>query len=363
MRILVRFPRSNSGALSQNGLADGTLREVVMNKPIRVILALGFLVLLVLCANTVAEPTTLLTERNAPAKALAEWLKKQGYVPVPMTINKAGWLDVKVEVEGLPMLLMLDTGANNMNLHRPSAQRAKLPITEVEGKTAALGGTLATGQTKIAKLSVGALTSPAESYVVDLSAVNIMRTGFGLPPCDGILGGSFLVYWSAILDYPHAKLYLLHPERKPKSAAKLLKKDGYLEVSLELNTLAILDAKVEADGKPMVLFLDTGFRGTVSLDQSSAKTAKLAVKEDKSKITELGGALMTGSARFQRMAVGKYAGPADVHVTDFSTTNALRKATQIPFCDGTLNGGFFKERSAIIDYAHRKLYLRGANAD
>jgi predicted aspartyl protease len=298
-----------------------------------------------------------------PARTLAKWSKKRGYVAVPMTLNKAGWFDVKVEVEGLPMLFMLDTGSNNLNLHRPSAQRAKLPIKEVEEKTSVFGGTLATGQTKISKSSVGALAAPAESYVVDLSPANIMRKGFGLPPCDGVLGGSYLAYWSAIIDYPHAKLYLLQPERKPKSPAELLQEHGYLEVPLELNKLAILDAKVEADGKPMVLFLDTGARGIVSLDRSSAKRVELAVKEDKTRTNELGGALVTGSARFQRMAVGKYTGPADVHVTDFSTTNALRKANRIPCCDGSLNGGFFKNRSAIIDYAHRKLYLLGPDGD
>src|SRR5579883_291956 len=334
-----------------------------MKKPIRFILAPAFPVLLALCTNTVSETSVQAAEREAPAKALADWLKRQGYVAIPMVLDRAGWLDVKVEVEGLPMLFMLDTGANNVNLHRPSAQRAKLPIKEVEEKTSALGGTLTTGRTKITKLTVGTLNSPADSYVVDFAPVNTARKGFGEPPMDGVLGGSFLVYWSAILDYPHSKLYLLDPSRKSKSPANLLKRDGYVEVPLELNKLAILDVEVETDGKPMYFTLDTGARGIVSLDRSSAKRIKLAVKENEAKSSELGGALMTGSAVFQQLWVGRYVSSVEVQVTDFSTTNDLRKANRIPRCDGTLNGGFLKERSAIIDYAHRKLYVFDPHRD
>jgi predicted aspartyl protease len=334
-----------------------------MNKPFRLISTLGFLVVIPFGARGVSEPTVKAAERDVPAKALGMWLKKQGYIAVPLMLNKAGWLDVKVEVEGLPMLLMLDTGANNMNLHRPSAQRAKLPIKQTEEKTSALGGTLATSKAKISKLALGALNTPTESYIVDLSRVNIMRKGYALPPCDGILGGTLLVYWSAIIDYPHAKVYLLDPERKPKSLANLLKKDGYLEVRLRRNKLALLDVEVEADGKPMLFFLDTGAGGIVSLDRSSAKNAKLAVKDNEAKNAELGGTIVTGKAEFREMWVGRYVGTAEVHVTDFSTTNALRRANKMPPCDGTLSGGFFKQRSAIIDYAHRKLYLLGSDRD
>ncbi len=73
-----------------------------MKKPIRFILAPAFPVLLALCTNTVSETSVQAAEREAPAKALAEWLKRQGYVAIPMVLDKAGWLDVKVEVEGRP---------------------------------------------------------------------------------------------------------------------------------------------------------------------------------------------------------------------------------------------------------------------
>jgi predicted aspartyl protease len=336
---------------------------LLSNKAIRLIPALGLLLLFGFVAIPSSEPTVQAAEREKPGKVLAGWLKKRGYVEVPLILNKADWLDVKVEVEGLTMLFMLDTGANNINMHRPSAQRAKLPIKEIEDKTAAFGGTLTTGQTKIAKLSVGGLTSPGESYVVDFAPTNTARKGYGEPPIDGVLGGGFLVHRSAIIDYSHTKLYLLPPDRKPISPATLLKRDSYVEVPLELNKLAILDVEVEADGAPILFFVDTGARGIVSLDRSSAKRAKLAVQQNKARSNELGGTIITGSAKIQQLWVGRYVSAADVHVTDFSTTNALRRANHIPRCDGTLDGGFLKERSAIIDYANRKLYLFDPDRD
>jgi hypothetical protein len=65
--------------------------------------------------------------------------------------------------------------------------------------------------------------------------------------------------------------------------------------------------------------------------------------------------LATGSAKVEKLAVGRFAIPTEAHVTDFSATNAVRK--EVGPCDGTLNGALLKERSAIIDYHDRRLYL------
>ena len=241
-----------------------------MNNPARLVGAAAFLVLLMLRTSAVAQTPAKSRVVELPAKGLSGWLEERGYVPVPMSVNKGGWLDVKVEVEGLPMLLMLDTGANNLNLHRPSAERAKLPIRPVEEKTSALGGVLEAGTTQISKLSIGGISSPAESYVVDFAPTNTLRKQYGEPPCDGVIGGSYLVYWSAIIDYQNSKLYLLDPARQPKSPARLLNAAGYTSIPLELNKSLTLDVTAEVNGKSMVLFLDTGARETMSLDRSSA---------------------------------------------------------------------------------------------
>jgi hypothetical protein len=223
-----------------------------MNNRIRLVPVIVLLFLLAPCAAAVAQPPLQPARQSTPAKGLAKWLKKRGYVALPMKLNKTGLLDVQAEVEGLHALLVVDTGCNNINLDRSIARRAKLAVKEVEGKTATFSATVATGRAKIAKLSVGNVSDPADTYVVDFALVNAMRKEHGDSPCDGTLGGSFLTYYSAVIDYPHLKLYLLNPEYRARNLAKPLKKAGFTEVSMEHNKSGLLDVKVDVTGMPML---------------------------------------------------------------------------------------------------------------
>ena len=45
----------------------------------------------------------------------------------------------------------------------------------------------------------------------------------------------------------------------------------------------------------------------------------------------------------EKLVVDRFVAPAEAHVTDFSTTNASRKALEVGPCDGTLNGGLLKD--------------------
>jgi hypothetical protein len=64
------------------------------------------------------------------------------------------------------------------------------------------------------RLSVGGLTSDADAQVVDFSATNATRKERGDPLCDGILGGSFLKHYSAVVDHGRLKLHLRDPSKK-----------------------------------------------------------------------------------------------------------------------------------------------------
>jgi predicted aspartyl protease len=324
-----------------------------VNKFPRIIAAAGVVVLVVLYPTVLSQPVS----GKADHDQLAKVLKKRGYVDVPLTISKTGLLDVKVEVDGVPMLLVLDTGANNVNLDRASAKRAKLAVKESDEKTAAQGGTVPAGVTKISSLSVGEIVSPAESYVVDFSPTNAWRKGRGDPPCDGVLGGGYLKNWSAVIDCARLKLYLLDPAQRAKKLTKAMKRGGYVDVPIVLNENGLLDVKAEVDGQPMLLFLDTGDPTTISLDQSSAKRAKLAVKESKNKISALGGSLAIGQTKIGRLSVGGLTSATDAQVIDYSPSNATRKAFGAPACDGALGGRFLNRYAAVIDYAQPRLYL------
>jgi predicted aspartyl protease len=322
----------------------------------------GVIVLLAACATAVSQPTSD-RDKTEPekvdhrAKKVARLLKKRGYAEVPLVPTKIGLADVKVEVDGVPMLLILDTGSNYVSLDRSSAKRAKLALQEVKEKTSAIGGSLPAEQTNIAKLSIGELSSPGEAYVVDFSATNDWRKRRGDPPCDGVLGGRWLAYYSAIIDYAGMKLYLLDPAREAESFAKSLKRAGYVEVPLQFNDNGLLDVKVRVNATRMLLFVDSGLaNATISLDRPSAKKAQLEVKE-KGNASELGGSVTKGWTKIDRLSVGGFTSAPEAEVRDYSFTNATRKAYGAPSCDGSLGADFLKQYSAVIDYPHEKLYL------
>jgi hypothetical protein len=56
--------------------------------------------------------------KNTPIPGLADLLKKQGYVAVPLKRLCSGHLGVHVQVRGKKLFLMLDTGASNTSFDR-----------------------------------------------------------------------------------------------------------------------------------------------------------------------------------------------------------------------------------------------------
>jgi predicted aspartyl protease len=147
----------------------------------------------------------------SPAIKLAPLLRKLGYVEVPLTVDKTGLLDARVTVEGVPMLFIVDSGAENMTLDLSSAKRAKLPIDKTEIQATGIGGSVPSGRTKVQHLLIGTIKTPTEAYVADFSTINAERKSRGDQPCDGALGGRFFKYFSAVIDYQGLKLYLLDP--------------------------------------------------------------------------------------------------------------------------------------------------------
>jgi predicted aspartyl protease len=297
------------------------------------------------------------TADPAPGR-LGAVLKKRGYVAVPLSVGKAGWLDVKVEVNGTAMRLILDTGANNTNLDRQSAAGAKLEVEERKATTAAVGGTIPTGWTKTDRFAIGELKAPAEAFVVDFGPTNATRKSRGDPPCDGVLGGNCLAYWSAVVDVSGARLYVLDPARRAKRLANVFQKAGFAPVPLTLNKSGLLDVVAEVDGSPVSLFLDTGYLSVVTLDAAAAGRLKLAVREAGGEVPELGGSVPRGSAKIGRLTVGTTRTPADALVSDLAPSNASRKTDGSPPTDGTLGIEFLRRQAAVIDYPHRVVYLR-----
>ncbi len=156
-----------------------------------------------------AQPQAGPAERQTDK--LGKLMKKQGYTAVPLTFYKTRLFGVPVTVNDTSMTLVLDTGANNTNLDRASALRAKLAVREVEEKSSGLGGTFKSGRARIDRFTVGGMSDAAEVFVVDFSPTNATLKGNGDPPCDGVLGSHFLERHGAVIDYPSRRLFLRTP--------------------------------------------------------------------------------------------------------------------------------------------------------
>src|SRR5262245_52228942 len=181
----VRRLRSASSTLSVEAFS-ATRNYTMRNRP-RIIAATGIVLLVAVCPASRSQPPQP-PKADPSGQALSKQLKQSGYVEVALTPNKTGWLDVKAELDKTAMLLCLDTGAEDVVLDRTSATRAKLEVKAIPNKKAPVfGGFIEVAQTKINELSVGGLSCPAESLVIDLSTTNATRKQIGDPPCDGLL--------------------------------------------------------------------------------------------------------------------------------------------------------------------------------
>ena len=129
-------------------------------------------------------------------------------VPLEITaIEEDGFhLMVRVEVNGVPARMLVDTGASRSVFDQERIDRffEKMPdLAENEQKSTGLGtrdmqsqalylDTLAIGELLIKKY-------PA--VVLDMSHVNISYSELGMEPIDGVLGSDILMKYGAVIDY------------------------------------------------------------------------------------------------------------------------------------------------------------------
>ncbi len=140
---------------------------------------------------------------NAPVPGLAEFLKKQGYVAVPLErLGIERRLGVRVRVRGKELLLVVDTGAANTHLDRYRVRH--LDLQSDDDGVFDLDG-LEIGGLKSARLMV---------YPIDMTDSNRAERALNSPLLDGLLGADVLQPLGAVMDYAGAVLYLRKQESK-----------------------------------------------------------------------------------------------------------------------------------------------------
>ncbi|GGW30057.1 retropepsin-like aspartic protease family protein [Arenibacter certesii] len=142
--------------------------------------------------------------------SLKSFLKKKNYICIPLTLTATNHFEIKVSINGVEGLFILDTGASNTCIGMDKIDFFKLNSKESEIKAAGAGATeMLTKLSTKNKIEIGKWLKKKHKIVLfDLVHVNEALTSHQAMPVDGIIGADLLKKGKAIIDYKKTRLYL-----------------------------------------------------------------------------------------------------------------------------------------------------------
>lgn len=141
---------------------------------------------------------------------LAAFLLARGYIALRTQRSAVGHFEIEALINGIPALLLIDTGASMTVIDEESAQKLALPLETADEKAGGLGvSDLAISRCIIDRLTIDTLMlEHRAAYVMNLSHVNLALEARNARRADGILGADILNNHAAIIDYSNAMVYL-----------------------------------------------------------------------------------------------------------------------------------------------------------
>ena len=136
--------------------------------------------------------------------------KQNQRVTIPLKQSPLGLLQVSATINGSPLTLLIDTGANRSLLDR--AWVASRAMVGERTELGSIGCVTVNGidMVDIDYLEIGAIrVEDVRLPVVDLSHVNRQFEQSGSPSVGGILGADVLTERAAVIDYSDPQLQLL----------------------------------------------------------------------------------------------------------------------------------------------------------
>lgn len=145
---------------------------------------------------------------------LHKCLEAAGYIVVNAPRNAVNHLNICVEVNGVPLRMIVDSGASSTLISTQAADRAGVAARAQAVGAGAGGADLSFGGAQ-ARMQVGPLElSEQDLYIADLSHVNQGLERSGASGVDGVLGADVLVPAGAVLDLAGERIYLENPITK-----------------------------------------------------------------------------------------------------------------------------------------------------
>lgn len=143
-------------------------------------------------------------------EGLKDFLINKGYTKVKLHLTKTNHFEIKVTLNGVKGLFILDTGASNSCVGFEAVENFKLKAKDSEIKAAGAGATDMTTQiSKKNTVKIGKWEKDKIALILfNLTHVNTALINHNSTPVDGIIGADLLKKAKAIIDYKNKDLYL-----------------------------------------------------------------------------------------------------------------------------------------------------------
>ena len=255
---------------------------------------------------------------------------------------------VTLSANGVPVTLVIDTGAQGTILTPAVAQRigAQRPRIEFQRQLHGIAGTLPTDEVELHSFTIGEVAIPWRR--VRVAPVNVASVFSG--PLDGVLGADSLSSFDVDLDLPGQRMVLYEKQTCPGAVPAW--PERYATISAGRSVGDHLFFPVQLDGRRTDAFVDTGSQFTVlSTRAALAMGMTPGVLQHDRIATVLGAAAERLTARvhrFSRLEVGtEVLRNPEIIVTDVRLSDA----------DLVLGIDFLRARRIWFSYGSRQVFI------
>jgi predicted aspartyl protease len=274
------------------------------------------------CAAVRLGETTVATLRNAPI--------------------------ITLSANGMPVTLVLDTGAEGTILTPAVAQRigAQRPRIEFQRQIRGIGGTLQTSEVELRSFTVGGVAIPWRR--VRVAPVNLASVFSG--PLDGVLGADSLSSFDVDLDLPGNRMVLY--EKQTCAGALPAWTQPYARINAGRSMGGHLFFPVQLDGRRIDAFVDTGSQFTVLSTRAALALGVTATVLARDRVATVRGVAAEQLAahvhRFSQLQIGaETIRDPEIIVTDVTLNDA----------DLVMGIDFLRPRRIWLSYGSQQIFV------
>ena len=274
------------------------------------------------CAAVRLGETTVATLRNAPI--------------------------VTLSANGVPVTLVIDTGAEGTILTPAAAQRigAQRPRIEFQRQLHGLAGTLQTSEVELRSFTVGDVAIPWRR--VRVAPVNVANVFSG--PLDGVLGADSLSSFDVDLDLPGHRMALYEKQTCPGAAPAWT--EPYTRINAGRSRGDHLFFPVQLDGHRTDAFVDTGSQFTVLSTQAALALGVGATVLARDRV-----ATVRGAAAEQLAAHVHRFSHLDIGTESIRTPEIIVTDVRLSDADLVLGIDFLRPRRIWLSYGSQQIFI------